>query len=134
MGWEFRALLLVGAVLSLIYFFYQIRKNRMQIDYAIFWSLLSVGLLILGIFPNIVIWAAAVLEVESPANLLFAGIIFVLIFKLFTTTVKLSRMNRQITEMAQKMAVDSMEDPAAPHAMPPEQAGGAALGEQDGEA
>ena len=120
MGWESRVVLLAGALLSLLYFLYQIRKNRMQIDYAIFWSLLSAVLLVLGIFPNIVIWAAAVLRVESPANLLFAGIIFVLIFKLFTTTVKLSKMNRQITEMAQRMAVDGVETKD----MPPETNGG----------
>lgn len=36
MSIEIRILLLVGAVLTLLYFVHYIRKGRMQIDYAIY--------------------------------------------------------------------------------------------------
>lgn len=47
--------------------------------------------------------------IQSPANLLYLGIIFILILKQFTTTIKLSKMNRQITELAQHMALNEAE-------------------------
>ncbi len=106
MSIELRIILLVGAVLTMIYFLHQIRKNRMQIEYAISWSLFSAGLLVLGIFPEIVIWASKLVGVESPANMLYLCIIFVLILKQFSTTVKLSKMNRQITLLTQSIALE----------------------------
>lgn len=106
MSIELRIILLVGAVLTMIYFLHQIRKNRMQIEYAISWSLFSAGLLVLGIFPEIVIWASKLVGVESPANMLYLCIIFLLILKQFSTTVKLSKMNRQITVLTQSIALE----------------------------
>ncbi len=106
MSIELRIILLVGAILTMIYFLHQIRKNRMQIEYAISWSLFSAGLLILGIFPGIVIWASKLIGVESPANMLYLCIIFLLILKQFSTTVKLSKMNQQITVLTQSMALE----------------------------
>lgn len=106
MSIELRIILLVGAILTMIYFLHQIRKNRMQIEYAISWSLFSAGLLILGIFPGIVIWASRIVGVESPANMLYLCIIFLLILKQFSTTVKLSKMNQQITVLTQSMALE----------------------------
>lgn len=105
MGISFRLLLFAGAVCTMAYFIFQIRKSRLQIEYAIFWALLSAGLVVLGIFPGIIIWAARLLSIESPANLLFALIFLVLIIKLFTTTVKQSKMDRQIADMAQYIAI-----------------------------
>ena len=109
MSIELRILLLVGAIFTMIYFLHQIRKNRMQIEYAISWSLFSAGLLVLGIFPEIVIWASKLVGVESPANMLYLCIIFVLILKQFSTTVKLSKMNRQITVLTQSVALECAE-------------------------
>jgi len=100
-----RTLLLCGAILTLIYFFHQIRKNRMQIDYAISWSLFSAGLVLLAVFPGIVTWMAGLIGIQSPANLLYLVIIFSLILKQFSTTVKLSRLNHQITELTQYIAL-----------------------------
>ena len=109
MSIQLRIGLLVGAIFTMIYFLHQIRKNRMQIEYAISWSLFSAGLLVLGIFPEIVIWVSKLVGVESPANMLYLCIIFVLILKQFSTTVKLSKMNRQITLLTQSVALECTE-------------------------
>ena len=98
-------LLFSGAVITLIYFIYKIRKNRLQIEYAISWSLFSALLVALGAFPGLVSWAAGLIGIQSPANLLYLGMIFILILKQFTTTIKLSKMDRQITELTQHIAL-----------------------------
>ncbi|MBC5581425.1 DUF2304 domain-containing protein [Anaerofilum sp. BX8] len=58
-----------------------------------------------GAFPGLVSWAADLIGVQSPANLLYLGVIFILILKQFTTTIKLSKMDRQITELTQYIAL-----------------------------
>lgn len=105
MSIEVRLLLFAGAVLTMLYFVHNIRKKRMQIDYAIFWSLFSGGLVVLSIFPQIAIAASDLLRIHSPANLVYLVIFFALIVKLFTTTMKISKLNQQVTELTQYIAL-----------------------------
>lgn len=100
-----RVLLIISAVLTLAYFLQKIRKNRLQIEYAIFWSLFSAGLLLLAAFPELVGWAANLVGIESPANLVYLSVIFVLMLRLFSITAKLSKMDTQITRLTQHIAI-----------------------------
>lgn len=105
MAIELRLALFLGALLAMVYFLYQIRKSRLQIAYTISWTILSGMLLLLSIFPGIATWASARLGVESPANLVYLVVIAILLLKLFTTTLKLSNMDRQITDLTQYIAI-----------------------------
>lgn len=112
MGIELRIFLLVGAILTLVYFLRQISKNRLQIDFAIFWSLFAGFLLLMGLFPRGVLWAAKLFGFESPANMVYLVVIFVLMVKLFTNTIKLSKLNRQVSDLAQHIAIrELIEEP-----------------------
>ena len=110
MSIEIRILLLVGAVLTLLYFVHYIRKGRMQIDYAIYWILFSAALVVLGVFPGIATWAADLLEFQSPATVVYLVILFALILKLFTNTLKISKLNQQMSELAQHIALAEQQD------------------------
>lgn len=105
MSAEVRFCLFFGAVFTLVYFIHNIRKNRMQIDYAIFWALFSAALVLLSIFPGAATIAAGLFRIASPANLVFLVIVFALILKLFTTTLKISKLNQQMTELTQYIAL-----------------------------
>jgi hypothetical protein len=100
-----RAVLIAGALLTLIYFVYQIRKKRLQIDYTLFWVLFSGLLFVVALFPQIIISAAHLLGVDSPANLVFLVIIFLLVLRLFSVTLKLSRLNQQVSDLIQRLAL-----------------------------
>jgi hypothetical protein len=100
-----RILLIAGAVLTLAFFCLQIRKKRLQIDYAIFWSLFSAFLVLIAVFPDIVIWCAETLGFASPANLVFLVIMFFLVLRLFSLTLKLSKLNQQVETLTQKLAI-----------------------------
>lgn len=104
-----RAMLFAGAVLTMAFFIRQIRKSCMQIEYAVYWVFFSGALVLLSIFPEIVIVGASLLHIDSPANLLYLVLIFALILKQFTTTIKISSMNRQITELTQHLALYEQE-------------------------
>ena len=82
----------------------------LQIDYAIYWILFSAALVVLGVFPGIATWAADLLEFQSPANLVYLVILFALILKLFTNTLKISKLNQQMSELAQHIALAEQQD------------------------
>lgn len=102
--------LLIGSLFLLIYMFRQISKSRLQIEYAVYWSLLSIAIFILGLFPNIAEWGASLLGVQSPANLVYLFIIFILLMRQFSTTVKLSKLNQQITDLVQYTALSRVDE------------------------
>ena len=106
---ELRLILLFGAVLTMAYFIRQIQKKRMQID----WALFSGALVALAAFPGIVTFGARLLHIQSPANLIYLCLIFALIIKLFTTTVKVSKLNQQVTELTQHIALYEREQKEA---------------------
>ena len=105
MGIELRILLLAGAVITLVFFLMRIRKKQLQISYAISWGLFSGLLFLLSLFPGAITWLSLQIGFQSPANFVYLVVIFLLILQLFSTTGKLSVMNRQITEMAQHIAL-----------------------------
>lgn len=109
MSVELRIMLIVGAVLTMVYFLGKIRSNRLQIGYAVFWSVFSLAMILLAIFPGIVEVAAGFVGVSSPVNLLYLAILFCVIMKLFDVTVKLSKVNSQLTELTQKIAIKESE-------------------------
>lgn len=109
MSLAMRVLLLVGAIGTLFYFLKKIRKNKLDIDYSIFWILFGGVLAIVSIFPGIITWASDLLGVLSPANMVFLLVIFLLIIKLFSITVKLSITEHKLRKMAQYLAIREKE-------------------------
>lgn len=107
---QMRLLLFVGAVGTLAYIMKKIRKNRLEIDYSIFWILFSGVLVLVSIFPGIITWAAELLGFISPANMVFLLIIFLLILKLFSMTIKLSVLEHKIKLLTQHIAIEEMKD------------------------
>lgn len=105
-----RVIMLVGALGTLLYMLRQISRSRMEIEYSIFWALFSGMLVLLGLFPQIAIRAAKIAEIESPINAIFLIIIFVLIIKLFGTTMRVSRMQQKLTRMAQHIALHEYKE------------------------
>jgi hypothetical protein len=100
-----RILLIAGAVLTFVFFIVQIRRKRLLIDYALFWLIFGALLLVIALFPGIVTATSDALGFISPANFVFLGIIFVLLLRLFSVTMKLSRLSRQIEDVTQRLAL-----------------------------
>lgn len=100
-----RLLLLMGAICTLVYFLKKIRKNNVEIDYSLFWIIFSGVLVLVAIFPGVITWAANLLGFISPANMVFLVIIFLLIIKLFSITLKLSRLEQKLKTLSQNIAI-----------------------------
>ena len=113
MSIQFRLLLILVAFLTSGSMLRKIRKEKMQIQYSIFWILFGLLLIILAIFPAILINLARLLGMGSPANLVFLLIIFLLVLKSFNLTVELSALEVKLKELTQRIALKEEEHNAA---------------------
>ena len=100
-----RILLIVVSVIAGIYAVRKIRKSQMKIETAIFWFVLAVVLTILSIFPQIVLFAAEKIGVESPVNLIYLIMIVLLFYKAFTLSVKVSQLEHKVNILTAENAI-----------------------------
>ena len=107
----FRLLLVFVAFFTLFYMIQKIRKSKMELSYSVFWVVFSMLLILLALFPKIAEFASRMLGIASPANLVFAFIIFLLLIKLFMVTVELSTLETRLRELSQELALKEHEDP-----------------------
>jgi hypothetical protein len=90
--------LLVGVVLELV------RRRRLVERYALLWMLVSVALLVLAIWNQLLASAADLLHIAVPANFLFIaafGVAFVLLLQFSIAT---SRLSEETRILAQEIA------------------------------
>lgn len=100
-----RIILLLIAMVSCIFVIRKIRKAQMRIEDTLFWIVIAVGTLILGIFPQIAFWCAKALGITAPVNFVFLVFIFILLFKVFILTVQISQLQEKIKNLTQFIAI-----------------------------
>lgn len=100
-----RIILFVVSLLSNIYVIRKIRKSQMKIESAMFWVFFAALILILSIFPGIGISLAEWIGIESPVNFIFLIIIFLVLGKLFSLSVKNSQLEYKISILAAEIAI-----------------------------
>lgn len=100
-----RIFLIIGSLVTLLYFISNIRKSKLKINHSIFWVIFGLVLLCLACIPGSAFLLSRFLGFQSPANLVYVIVIFLLVVKLFTTTVKLSKLSEQVTALTQELAL-----------------------------
>ena len=100
-----RVFLILASLVSIIYVIRKIRKAKLKIDYSIFWIIMSFVIIVLSIFPQIIIFLAGIIGIESPVNLLFLIMIFILLFHGFKTTLKISVLETKINNLTEEIAI-----------------------------
>ena len=104
-----RIFLIVGSLFTLFYFIRKIRKSKLKINHAIFWMVFGLFLLFLSVIPGSIFGIASFLGFQSPVNLVYVVVIFLLVLKQFTDTVKLSRLSEQVASLTQAVAIYKLE-------------------------
>lgn len=100
-----RSLLILVSVWLFFHILRSVRKAQVQIDDMIFWLVFSVVMVILAAVPQIALWAARIFGVQSPINLIYLVIIFVLLLKSFNMSVKYSQMETKVKNLTQAIAI-----------------------------
>ena len=104
-----RIFLIIGSLATLLYFISNIRKSKLKINHSIFWMVFGLTLLLLSCIPGSIFYISQILGFQSPANLVYVIVIFMLTVKLFTTTMKLSKLSEQVTALTQELALHQMK-------------------------
>ena len=101
-----RILMIMGAVFLMVFMIKRIRQSKMKIEYTVFWIIFSVILVLMGIFPQVFYWISELLGFQEPINMVYLVIIFVLIVKLFLTSVQISQLENKVDSLTQQVAID----------------------------
>ena len=104
-----RIFLILGSIATLVYFISKIRKSKLKFNHSIFWVVFGLVLLLLALIPDGVFWISGVLGFQSPSNLIYLIVIFLLTVKLFTTTMRISKLSEQVTALTHALAIQQLK-------------------------
>lgn len=100
-------LLVFAAAVTVFWILRNIRKFRVKMEDAIFWTFFAVVLLALALFPDISYKLSSILGVISPANLIFVIVIFLLLEKIFTLSIIVSQLEDKVSVLSSELALRS---------------------------
>ncbi|MEG0092296.1 MAG: DUF2304 domain-containing protein [Oscillospiraceae bacterium] len=101
-----RVILILGSCFTFFFVTHYIRKARIRIEDTIFWIFFCGVLIVISIFPTLPFWLSEIIGFQSPINLVYLLIIFILIVNQFYMSVKISQLQIKQKEFVQKMAID----------------------------
>lgn len=101
-----RIVLIVVCGLTCWYTLRKIRKSQMRIEDSLFFIILSFGLAGISIFPQIAEFFSEFLGIFSPANFVFLTVIFLLMMKVFTLTLRYSQLEEKLKRFVQRFAIE----------------------------
>ena len=92
--------------LLFVYLVHKIRVRKVDIRYILPWLILDFILFLAVAFPEAVKWVCNLLGIQTRSNMVFFfGIIF-LLFIVFSLTLTVSKLNNEIKELTQRIALD----------------------------
>ena len=103
-----RAVLIVVSIIATRELLVRIRKSRMQIEDSVFWVLLAFLCILLALFPRVLYFFTDLLNMRSPANLLFMFMIALLLYKCFQMSMHISVL--RIRTLAQDQALEKLAE------------------------
>lgn len=104
-----RICLVALSIISLFYIIRKIRYSKMQIEYTLFWIVLSIIMILMAVFPQIVYWIAYMLGIMSPANMVYLFIIGILLVKVFMMTIEISNLESKVQALIQEVGISGKE-------------------------
>lgn len=100
-----RIFLVACAVVVFAFVARQVKRARFNAGDSLFWLLLSAGLIIVAIFPNIAYFFSGLLGFQSPSNFVFLVIIALLLAREFSQQEELVTLRRKVTSLVQEVAL-----------------------------
>jgi hypothetical protein len=99
------ALGIIGSLVTLVLLFEMLRRQRLREKYAVFWAIVAVFTLLVAAFPGLLGWAADLLGVEVPSNLLFFVASMLLLIVSVQHSSELGRLEERTRTLAEEVAL-----------------------------
>ena len=104
-----RGVLICVSMLLTCYVLRKIRHSKMKIEDSIFWVMFALLLVVFSVFPRLADFISRMVGTYSTANFIFTFMIFILLVKVFFQSIKISQLERRVTELIQTFALDREE-------------------------
>lgn len=102
---KLQIILAVALLIVFILLINQVRKEKLDLKYALPWMTLLVGLLIIDLFPGITEWLAGVMGITLPINMLMLlGLAFSVTIIFFLTAMMSKEIDKQ-KQLAQELGL-----------------------------
>ena len=85
-------------------------RQRLREKYAVIWVVVVAATLTLPIFPGVLSWAADLLGVQVPSNLLFFGAIMLLLVISIQLSYEIGRLEERTRTLAEEVALLRLQD------------------------
>jgi hypothetical protein len=96
---------LTAAILTTLFVVELLRRGYLREKFAALWLAVSAGVLVMAAFPRIVGWAADLLGVQVPANLLFFLTAVLLLLVSVQLSYEVSRQEARTRRLAEEIAL-----------------------------
>lgn len=107
MSIRIKCVIIAVLILGLLKILGLIKKNKLELKYALSWLFLELGILIITLIPNLLNVISKVLGIYNEINMLFFLGFVVIILVIFSLTMSLSRNSERVRKMAQEIALNS---------------------------
>jgi len=107
---------IVSAALVLVVVIELLRRHHLRERHAIWWIIAGVLALIVGVFPSTLSWAAGIVGIEIPTNLVFFVSIALLFLVCLQHSSELTRLESKTRTLAERLALLELRlDEVQPH-------------------
>jgi hypothetical protein len=96
------ALLTLGVVIEML------RRHRLRERHAIWWLIAGTLALLVGVFPGVLEWAAGVIGIEVPLNLVFFVSVAVLFLVCIQHSAELTALEAKTRTLAETLALNQL--------------------------
>ncbi|MDI9242912.1 DUF2304 domain-containing protein [Fusibacillus kribbianus] len=104
-----RGVLILMSLLVLVIMVRKIRQSRAKIEDSMFWVFFALLLVVFSVFPQAANWLSDLVGTMSTANFIFLLMIFLLLIKCFSMSMRISQLETKLKELVQKIALDDNE-------------------------
>lgn len=105
MSLSLRIVLIIISMLTCFYIARKLRKSQMNINDTVFWIFFAFVLVLLSIFPGIAGWGSRLLGFQAPVNFVFVVVIFLLILRMFTMSIKISVLEDKLKNLTEEIGI-----------------------------
>jgi len=95
----------VVCVVVVVAMVYLLRTRRIREKYAAIWLLLTLAVVVLGVFPQLAFWLSRIVGVQTPVNLVFSVGLIVLAAVCLQLSTEVSNLEEETRTLAEEIAL-----------------------------
>ena len=105
MSMQLKVALIVFAIIWFIVIIYNIRKEKISVRYSLFWLFSTFVILLVGLFPDIILYFNNFLGFEVMSNFVIGLLISLLLLITFILTIIVTKQKNQIKILIQEISL-----------------------------